>query len=105
MSSEAISRIAHIKNALKMNGYPKSFIIHTARRSSVKDKQEIEEKPKATVILPYVGVSESIKRMLEKVSIRVRMRPHRTLTCRQLLVKPKDPTPNYQQTGIVYRVP
>ena len=40
--------------------------------------------------------------MLKKLSIRVRMRPHRTL--RQLRIKPKDPTPNHQQTGIIYRV-
>ena len=47
LSSDVVSRTAeeaHIKNVLKMNGYPKSFINHTARISSVKDKEEIEEK-------------------------------------------------------------
>ena len=44
---DAVSRTveeAYIKNVLKMNGYPESFINQTARRSSVKDKDEIEEK-------------------------------------------------------------
>ena len=47
MLLDAVSRTveeAHIKNVLKMNGYPESFINQTARRSSVKDKEEIEEK-------------------------------------------------------------
>ena len=92
-----------------MNGYPKSFITHTARRSSGRCQEKISEgecerKPKATVTLPYVrGVSENIKRMLEKANVRVRMKPHKTL--RQMLVKPKDPTLNHHQIGVVYRVP
>ena len=107
MSSDAIScteEETHIKNALQVNGYPKRFVNYSSQRSGIEDKEEVEEKPKATVILPYVGgVSENIKRMLEKVSVKVRMKLHRTL--RQMLVKHKDPTPNHQQTGIVYRVP
>ena len=51
--------------------------------------------------LPYVrGVSENIKRMLEKVNVRVRMKPHRTL--RPMLIKPKDPTLNHHQIWVVY---
>ena len=49
----------------------------------------IDRDRKLTVTLPYNrGVSESLKRMLEEVDVRVRMKPHRTL--RQILVKPKD---------------
>ena len=78
LSSDAVSR-AEEEIRIKMNGYPRSFINHTARRSSGKcqkkmNEDECERKPKATVTLPYVrGVSENIKRMLEKVSVRVRM--------------------------------
>ena len=47
----------------------------------------IDRDRKLTVTLPYIrGVSESLKRMLEEVDVRVRMKPHRTL--RQILVKP-----------------
>ena len=41
--------------------------------------------------------------MLEKVNVRVRMKPHTTL--RQMLIKPKDITLNHYQIGVVYRVP
>ena len=57
-----------------------------------------------TVILPYIrGLSETIKRLLEKLDVRVRLRPNSTL--RQILVKPKDPVPIEQQNGVVYRIP
>ena len=112
LSSDAVSRAEEevcIRRALKMNEYPRSFIIHTVRRSSGKCQEKINEgecggKPKTTVTLPYVrGVSENIKRMLEKASVRVRMKPHRTF--RQMLIKPEDPTLNHHQIGVVYRVP
>ena len=99
MSSDAVSRAEEevcIRSVLKMNGYPRSFIMRTAQRSSGKCQKKINEgkcvrKPKTTVTLPYVrNVSENIKRMLEKASVRVRMKPHRTL--RQMFIKPKDPT-------------
>ena len=66
-----------------------------------------EEKLTATVTIhnvPYVrGISESIRRLLEKVDVKVRMRPYRTL--RQILVRPKDPVPAEEKTGVVYRIP
>ena len=42
-----------------------------------------------------------MKRMLEKVDIRVRTKVHKTL--RQIHVKPKDQVLVRQQTGVVYR--
>ena len=54
--------------------------------------------------LPYIrGLSETIKRLLEKLDVRVRLRPNRTP--RQMLVKPRDPVPIEQQNGVVYRIP
>ena len=99
----------HIRNVLKRTGYPRSFVNNIARRSSGKCQEEVsegggEEKPTASVTLPCVrGVSENIKRMLEKVDVRVRTKPHKTL--QQILVKPKDPIPIHHQIGVVYRVP
>ena len=90
MSSDAVSHAEEevcIRSVLQMNGHPRSFITRTARRSSGSVR----------------GVSENIKRMLEKASVRVRMKPHRML--RQMLIKPEDPTLNHHQIGVVYRVP
>ena len=82
-----------VRLALKKNGYPKRFIDHSTPAmitSNVDVKKE--EKPTATVTIPYVqGIAESIRRLLEKVDVKVRMRPYRTL--RQILVRLKDPVP------------
>ena len=62
-----------------------NFIAHTAQKSSSKCQEKINEgecerKPKATMDLPYVtGVSEN--------------------------GRPKDPTLNHHQIGVVYQVP
>ena len=59
-----------------------------------------------TMTLPYVhvrGVSKNIKRMLEKASVRGRMKPHKTLT--QMLLKPINPILNHHHGGMVYRMP
>ena len=59
--------------------------IHIAQRFSSKCQEKINEgecerKLKVTVTLPYVrGVSEKIRKMLEKANVRVKMKPHRTL--------------------------
>ena len=99
----------HVRQTLKGNGYPKRFVNRTATYITSKHQKnsnevDKEQKYTATVTLPYIqGVTESIKRMLEGVDVRVRMKPHRTL--RQILVNPKDPIPIQHKVGIVYRVP
>ena len=97
---------AYIGRTLGWNGYPRRFVRRTAmgchRKKSGEEERE-EDKPTATATIPYVGgVSEPIKRMLEKVNVRVRLRPCGTL--RQFLMKPKDRVPIEERTGVVYRV-
>lgn len=67
------------------------------------DGEGEEDKPTATVTIPHVrGISETIKRMLEKVNVRITLRPCRTQ--RQFLMKPKDKVPIEEWTGVMYRV-
>ena len=56
------------------------------------------------VTLPYVrGLSESIRRILTPLGVRVSFRPNTTL--RQLLVKPKDRVPMDKRAAVVYQIP
>jgi len=91
-----------VSSALKLNGYPEAMI----RTSQIRPVPRAEPSPewRAFTVLPYVrGVSESLRRILTSLRVRVCFRPHRTL--RQLLSKPKDPVPELQRSGVVYRVP
>ncbi len=90
---------AHIRSALKMNGYP-SRVISNAMRARPASSSKVMMKPKATVVLPYMkNVSECIKRILLPLDIRTCFKPRTTL--RQLLVHPKDPIPVESQTGVI----
>ena len=85
-----------------MNEYPHCLI---RRHKTVlsRGSGRSEEKPIASVTLPYVqGMSEHLRRVLSNLDIRVTFRPHFTL--RQLLVKPKDPVPPDRRKGVVYKV-
>ena len=114
LSSSAINRSkeeTHVVSALRRNGYPKRFVQRSApppsrpeHQIANSDTEEDDTRKPPSVTLPYVrGLSETIKRLLEKLDVRVRLTPNWTL--RQMLVKPKDPVPVDQQNGVVYRIP
>ena len=59
---------------------------------------------KASTVIPYVrGVSESIRRILSPLGIRVCYKPFQTL--KQMLSHPKDPVPDLQRRDVVYKIP
>ena len=75
----------HVHSALHKNGYPKGFITSSQRPPT----RTAEPTPewRAVSVLPYVkGVSESIRRILAPLRVRVCFRPCHTL--RSLLSKP-----------------
>ena len=54
--------------------------------------------------IPYIhGLSQSIRRVLSPLAIKVTFRPFRTH--KQELVHPKDPVPEKQRKGGVYSIP
>ena len=80
---------------LKANGYPEYFI------KSVDQKPR--ENPKAYASIPYIkGVSERIRRILNRENIRTAFKPIKTLV--HVIKKPKDVSPKEQLKGIVYKV-
>ena len=80
----------HIRQALINNGYPKGVIQHHARPANTRLAPDQSRGPGVTLL--YVrGLSESIRRILTPLGVRVSFRPNTTL--RQLLVKPKDRVP------------
>ena len=72
------------------------------RNRTINDGED-QEKPIATVVLPYVrNTSECIKRILAKLKIRTCFKPYRTL--RKFLVHPKDRIKKEDHTGVIYQV-
>ena len=88
----------HISQALRLNS-PKAPVWNQPTR--MQSSHTEEPKWKSTAIFPYVrGVSESLRRILVPLKIRVCSN-----TIKQLLCRSKDPTPDLCRSGVVYKVP
>ena len=93
---------ATVRRALKMNGYSNQFINKTLSKRSAKPRNE-ENKPKATVRIPYIkGLSEKISRILKDFNIRGVMK---TQTLKDSLSRPKDKIKFEDRTGVIYQIP
>ena len=105
LSSLGVSR-AHeeerVQQSLWKNGYPATFIPRHSLPQPVQQSQE--QTARATVTFPYRhGLSQSSRRVLSHLAIKVTFRPFWTL--KQELVHPKDPVPEKQRKGTVYSMP
>ncbi|XP_072033338.1 uncharacterized protein [Amphiura filiformis] len=96
----------HITQALTKCGYPEWAFNKINKPKSAKSNHNRDSTvtSKGQVVLPYIkGISEALRRNLQKVGIRVTFKPTRTL--RQFLVAPKDKTEKKDVTGPVYMIP
>ena len=108
LSSNGVVRVVEeerVVDALKQNGYPLRFIQkHSHCRNLPRPVVDDQRPQRTSLTLPYIsGLSETIRRILGPLDIRVAFRPHSTL--RRQLVHPKDPVPMDQRTGVVYQIP
>ena len=86
-------------------GYPKGFIQRQTCLSAGRDAQQ-DSVTRVTLTLPYIGgLSESIRRILSPLAIRVSFCPFKTL--KQELVHLKDPVPVSikEKEDVVYSSP
>ena len=111
LSSDGIVCVAEeerVVDVLKQNGYPLRFIQKHPRCSNrPRPVEEDQSPPRISLTLPYInGLSETIRRILGPLDIRVAFCPHSTLRCQ--LVGPKDTVPMDPRTGIpdvLFRIP
>ena len=95
----------HIREALEANGYKKWIFNLPKKQQKTNDPPSRNpQRPSVTPIgLPYIkGLSENLHRLFRANNIATYHKPINTL--RNLLVKPKDPTPIDQQCGLVYHI-
>ena len=91
----------HVQKALEKNGYPATFV---QRLRLPQPERDEERTARTSVTIKYIhGLSQSIRRVLSHLDIRVTFRTFWTL--RQELVHPKDPVPELWRKGVVYTIP
>ena len=95
-----------IYHALKLNGFPKSLATrHSYFHKKYSNRSTTNNKNYTSFTsIPYIqGVSEPVMRALNRVGVRVAMKPFRTIS--NILSLPKDRTPVFNKPGVVYEIP
>ncbi|BHF66735.1 hypothetical protein SprV_0200975700 [Sparganum proliferum] len=97
---DKIAELQYFRRVFKANGYPRNFVNRCIRK---RDERPNRTDTKVWRALPYVkNVSEAVGRLLAPLGIGVAHRPEATI--RRQLMKPKDPLPRQETSGVVYRI-
>nr|VZI12999.1 unnamed protein product [Spirometra erinaceieuropaei] len=97
---DKIAELQYLRRVLKANGYPRNFVNRCIRKR--------DERPNSTDTwvwraLPYVkNVSEAVGRLLAPIRVGIAHRPKATI--RRQLMKPKDPLPRQETSGVIYQI-
>ncbi|BHF75711.1 hypothetical protein SprV_0501880700 [Sparganum proliferum] len=94
------AELQYLRRVFKANGYPRNFVNRCIRK---RDERPNRTDTKVWRALPYVkNVSEAVGRLLAPFGVGVAHRPEATI--RRLVMKPKDPLPRQETSGVVYRI-
>nr|VZI38801.1 unnamed protein product [Spirometra erinaceieuropaei] len=97
---DKIAELQYLRRVFKANGYPRNFVDRCIRK---RDESPNRTDTKSWRALPYVkNVSEGVDRLLAPLGVGVAHRPEATI--RRLIMKPKDPMPQLETSGVVYRI-
>ncbi|BHF62901.1 hypothetical protein SprV_0200588900 [Sparganum proliferum] len=94
------AELQYLRRVFKANGYPRNFVNRCIRK---RDERPNRTDTKSWRALPYVkNVSEAVGRLLAPLGVGIAHRPEATI--RRLVLKPKDPLPRQETSGVVYRI-
>nr|VZI36045.1 unnamed protein product [Spirometra erinaceieuropaei] len=97
---DKIAELQYLRRVFKANGYPRNFVDRCIRK---RDERPNRTDTKSWRALPYVkNVSEAVGRLLAPLGVGVAPRPEAAI--RRLIMKPKDPLPRLETSGVVYRI-
>ncbi|BHF75876.1 hypothetical protein SprV_0501897300 [Sparganum proliferum] len=97
---DKIAELQYLRRVFKANGYPRNFVNRCIRK---RNERPNRTDTKVWRALPYVkNVSEAVGRLLAPLGVGVAHRPEATI--RRQLMKPKDPLPRQEKSGVVYRI-
>ena len=99
---ERKGELAHIHNALTINGYPCRFV-NSRLPESERRTEPRENNPNSFSCIPYIqGVSEATSGVLTEINIHTYFKLVNTI--RSMVSHPKDRVPQLNRSGVVYKV-
>ncbi|BHF63461.1 hypothetical protein SprV_0200645300 [Sparganum proliferum] len=94
------AELQYLRRVFTANGYPRNFVNLCIRK---RDERPNRTDTKSWRALPYVkNVSEAVGRLLAPLGVGIAHRPEATI--RRLVMKPKDPLPRQETSGVFYRI-
>ncbi|BHF70749.1 hypothetical protein SprV_0301380200 [Sparganum proliferum] len=97
---DKIAERQYLRRVFKANGYPRNFVNRCIRK---RDERPNRTDNKSWRALPYIkNVSEAVGRLLAPLGVGIAHRPEATI--KRLVMKPKDPLPRLETSGVVYRI-
>nr|VZI41221.1 unnamed protein product [Spirometra erinaceieuropaei] len=99
-SEDKVAEFQYLRWVLRENGYPRNFVNRCMRK---RDERQNCADPKFWRAIPYIkNVSEAVSRHLVPLGVGVAHRPEATM--RRQVMRPKDPLPRQETSGVVYRI-
>ncbi|VDL93983.1 unnamed protein product [Schistocephalus solidus] len=97
---DKVAELKHLRRLLRENGYSRNFVNQCRRK---RDERQKCTESKYWRGIPYVNnVSETVSNLLAPPGVGVAYRPE--ATTRRQIIKPKDPLPRQETSGVVYRI-
>ncbi|BHF76033.1 hypothetical protein SprV_0501913100 [Sparganum proliferum] len=97
---DKVAELQYLRRVFKANDYPRNFVKQCLRK---RDERQNPTGPKFWRALSFVkNVSEAVSRLLPPLGIGVAHRPEAII--RRQIMRPKDPLPRQETSGVVYRV-
>nr|VZI25416.1 unnamed protein product [Spirometra erinaceieuropaei] len=97
---DKVAELQYLRRVMRANGYPRDFVNQCIRKGHQRPNPT---SPKFWRALPYVkNVSEAVSRLLTPLGVGVAHRPEATI--RRQVMRPRDPLPRQETSGVVYRI-
>ncbi|BHF80588.1 hypothetical protein SprV_0702371600 [Sparganum proliferum] len=97
---DKVAELQYLRRVLIANGYSRNFANQCIQKGHQRPNPTA---PKFWRALPYVkNVSEAVSRLLTPLGVGVAHRPEATI--RRKVMRPKDPLPQQETSGVVYRI-
>nr|VZI28672.1 unnamed protein product [Spirometra erinaceieuropaei] len=97
---DKVAESQYLRRVFRENGYPRNFVNQCLRK---RDERQNRADPKFWRAIPYIkNVSEAVSRLLPPLGVGVAHRPEATM--RRQVMRPKDPLPRQETSGVVYRI-
>nr|VZI30595.1 unnamed protein product [Spirometra erinaceieuropaei] len=97
---DTVGESQYLRRVFRENGYPRNFVNQCMRK---RDERHNRADPKFWRAIPYIkNVFEAVSRLLAPLGVGV---SHRTeATMRRQVMRPQDPLPRQETSGVVYRI-